>query len=188
MMEIAIGNPKIRFIKVEDEARKNAAYIDPILPTYATTEASGFDLYTIQDVLLQPGMPMLIPTGWKVEFDEPNSEIQIRPRSGNALNDGITILNSPGTIDKDYKGEICVIALWTGANTSLNRFEIIKKNTFSSDGLRVTGSENLLKIPAGTKIAQGVLCPIYRAKIVEADEFENEESERGESGFGSTGV
>lgn len=162
--------PKLKFIKVVDEdgsrSSKNG-YLEPKLPTYATSGSSGFDFYTIHDIILAPGMPMKIPTGWRVEIPKKNYEIQIRPRSGCALNDGLTVLNTPGTIDSDYTGEICIIALWTGADTSLNRFEIREEVTTGFDGATIVSEEKYLFIPAGSKIAQGVLCPIIKPVITE---------------------
>ena len=192
--------PKLIFKKVIDDSRYGNGYIEPKLPTYATEGSSGFDFYTIQDVILEPGMPMIIPTGWSVEIPKKNLEIQIRPRSGCALKDGLTVLNTPGTIDSDYKGEICIIALWTGANTTLNNFEVREKTIPSDDGMGVEGVERLLYIPAGSRIAQGVLCPIVKPTIIEIEhekccccsectdcKCKNSES-RDDNGFGSSGV
>ena len=163
--------PKLKFTKfvAEDGSRNGNGYIEPKLPTYATTGSSGFDFYTIHDVILEPGMPMIIPTGWTVEIPKKNLEIQIRPRSGCALKDGLTVLNTPGTIDSDYKGEICIIALWTGADTTLNNFEIREKTIPAEDGMGVEAVERLLYIPAGSRIAQGVLCPIIKPEIIEIE-------------------
>ena len=104
---------KLKFKKVviEDGSRDGNGYIDPKLPTYATEGSSGFDFYTIHDVILEPGMPMIIPTGWSVEIPKKNLEIQIRPRSGCALKDGLTVLNTPGTIDAGYRDEVKVITM-----------------------------------------------------------------------------
>ena len=195
---------KLKFTKfvVEDDSRNSNGYIEPKLPTYATSGSSGFDFYTIHDIILEPGMPMIIPTGWSVEIPKKNLEIQIRPRSGCALKDGLTILNTPGTIDSDYKGEICIIALWTGADTTLNNFKIIEKEIADDNGTSI-GVERTLYIPAGSRIAQGVLCPIIKPEIIEIehekccctcceDRCSKDEKLKTETrevnGFGSSGV
>lgn len=187
--------PFIRFIKVKDESRTaEKGYIDPELPSYATRESSGFDFFTIKDTFLEEGIPTLIPTGWRVELENNlnnfmNMELQIRPRSGLALKSGITILNTPGTIDQDYRGEIGIIAFWTGKVSSENKFVVDTYSLASYGESKVTIVKSLV-IPKGTRIAQGVICPVYRGIIMEADEFKNPYSntERGTGGFGSTGL
>lgn len=105
-----------------------------------------------------PGEIKMVGTGLKVEVPE-GFEIQVRPRSGLAIDKSITVMNSPGTIDSDFRGEIMII-------------------------LANFGNENFY-INKGDRIAQGALCPVYKAMFVEA---ELSTTERGEGGFGSTGV
>ena len=141
---------KLKIKKLKNEA---------IIPSYQTKEAAGFDLHSIEDIVLNPGERKLIATGLAFEI-EYGYEVQIRPRSGLAFKHGITVLNTPGTIDSDYRGEIKVLLI----NHSNEKFEIKK----------------------GDRIAQAVVAPVIQAKIVEVDELSD--TARGESGFGSTGV
>ena len=131
---------------------------EAIIPAYQTKEAAGFDLHSIEDVVLKPGERKLIGTGLAFEI-EYGYEVQIRPRSGLAFKHGITVLNSPGTIDSDYRGEIKILLI----NHSNEKFEIKK----------------------GDRIAQAVVAPVIQAEIVEVEELSL--TERGEGGFGSTG-
>jgi dUTP pyrophosphatase len=129
-----------------------------IVPKYATSGASGFDLAAAETCLLMRGDTMAIPTGLAVEIP-PGFEMQIRPRSGLSLKTPLRMPNSPGTIDSDYRGEVGVI-------------------------LENTGPESIF-ICQGQRIAQGVIVAVERAEIVEADELS--ETERGDGGYGSTG-
>jgi dUTP pyrophosphatase len=131
---------------------------EAIIPAYQTKEAAGFDLHSIENVVLKPGERKLIGTGLAFEI-EYGYEVQIRPRSGLAFKHGITVLNSPGTIDSDYRGEIKVLLI----NHSDEEFEIKK----------------------GDRIAQAVVASVIQAEIVEVEELSS--TERGEGGFGSTG-
>jgi len=133
---------------------------DVKIPEYKTQGSSGLDLeaFIEQDLIIKPGHKELIPTGLSVSIPE-NLEIQIRPRSGLALKNGLTVLNTPGTVDADYRGEIKVILI----NFSSENF-IVKK---------------------GDRIAQMVLCPIVKASFELVDELP--ESLRSSGGFGSTG-
>lgn len=130
------------------------------LPTYSTEGAAGMDFVAaVQDnVVLAPGARKLIPTGFCIALP-PGYELQVRPRSGLALKNGITVLNTPGTIDEDYRGEIGIILL----NTSADAFEITR----------------------GMRIAQGVLAPVVRAAWAEVEDLDA--TARGHGGFGSTG-
>ncbi len=128
------------------------------IPAYQTKEAAGFDLHSIEDVILKPGERKLISTG--LSFEIPfGYEIQIRPRSGLAYKYGITVLNTPGTIDSDYRGEIKVLLI----NHSNEDFEI-KQNE---------------------RIAQAIIKEVIQAEFIEVDELS--ETDRGSKGFGSTG-
>ena len=130
------------------------------LPGYMTSHAAGMDLYADleRDVLLLPGERCLIPTGIAIALPE-GYEAQVRPRSGLALRHGITMLNSPGTIDADYRGEIGVIVVNHGSEQFLVR--------------------------NGERIAQLVVAPVVRAVLDEVSELDN--TCRGSGGFGHTG-
>ena len=130
------------------------------LPGYATLGAAGADiLAAVQEtVVIGPGKRALIPTGFCIALPE-GYELQVRPRSGLALKNGITLPNSPGTIDEDYRGEVGVIIL----NTGDTAFEVTR----------------------GMRIAQAVLAPVVRAAWQEVDDLN--ETSRGTGGFGSTG-
>jgi len=130
------------------------------LPIYKTSGSSGMDLVASikKKITIYPGKTILIPTGIAVAIPK-NYEIQIRPRSGLAIKNGISVLNTPGTIDSDYRGEIKIILI----NLSKKSF-IIK---------------------SGDRIAQMVLCPVVKAKLIEVKILPN--TVRGKGGFGSTG-
>ena len=131
------------------------------LPKYETNGSSGMDLAANieNEIDLAPGKTAIIPTGLAISIPK-NFEIQIRPRSGLAAKNQISVLNTPGTIDSDYRGELKVILI-------------------------NLGKENF-KIEKGLRIAQMVLCPVVRATLKEVDILE--ETRRGAGGFGSTGV
>jgi dUTP pyrophosphatase len=130
------------------------------LPDYATAGAAGMDLLAAvhASVTIDPGKRALIPTGLTIALP-PGYELQIRPRSGLALRHGITLPNSPGTIDEDYRGEIQIIILNTG--------------------------DEPFTVARGSRIAQAVLAPVSRAQWEEVDCLER--TVRGAGGFGSTG-
>lgn len=135
---------------------------DAIFPSYAYPTDSGFDLYSTVEHTIEPLGRALIPTGLKLSFPE-GYEIQVRPKSGLALNHGITVLNTPGTVDAGYTGEIKVILF-----NSSNQIFTVKK---------------------GMKVAQAVLCPVMNGKFVQFKEVNNvKEKDRGGNGFGSTGI
>ncbi|HYP63274.1 MAG TPA: dUTP diphosphatase [Acidocella sp.] len=130
------------------------------LPAYTTAGAAGADVLAAvsEPITIAPGGRTLIPTGFSMALP-PGYELQIRPRSGLALKNGITLPNTPGTIDEDYRGEVCVILL----NTSSEPFIITR----------------------GMRIAQAVLAPVVRAAWEEVEDLDA--TARGEGGFGSTG-
>jgi dUTP pyrophosphatase len=130
------------------------------LPRYHSDQAAGVDLMADleNDYLLNPLQRAAIPTGIAIEIPA-GFEGQVRPRSGRALSEGLTLVNSPGTIDADYRGEIRVIVVNLGAEP--------------------------LTIRPGDRIAQLVFAPVVRMEIVETDRLD--ESTRGEGGFGHTG-
>ena len=130
------------------------------LPSYKTNGASGMDLmaYIDKSIELKPGESCLVPTGLSVAFPE-EYEIQIRPRSGLAAKNNISVLNTPGTIDSDYRGELKII-------------------------LFNHGSKNFI-INNNDRVAQMILTPVIKMTLEETNELP--ESVRGEGGFGSTG-
>ena len=128
------------------------------LPAYATDGAAGMDVVAAEDVTLVPGARQAVATGFAVAIP-PGFEIQVRPRSGLALKHGITCLNTPGTIDSDYRGEVKVIL----ANLGTEPFEVLR----------------------GERIAQLVPAPVLRARFRETEDLDL--TERGAGGFGSTG-
>jgi dUTP pyrophosphatase len=130
------------------------------LPCYMTPHAAGMDLCAEldNDLVLQPGTRTLVPTGIAIALPE-GFEAQIRPRSGLALKHGIALVNAPGTIDPDYRGEIGVIVINHGSEP--------------------------FTIRNGERIAQMVFAPFVRAVMAEVDELGG--TERGEGGFGHTG-
>ena len=130
------------------------------LPEYMTSHAAGMDLCAelVSDLVLEPGERALVPTGIAIELPD-GYEAQIRPRSGLALRNGITLVNSPGTIDPDYRGEIGVIVINHGTEPFLIR--------------------------SGERIAQMVFAPFVRAELVLVDDLNA--TGRGDGGFGHTG-
>ena len=128
------------------------------LPAYATEGAAGMDVLAAEDVMLAPGARHAVATGLAVAIP-PGFEIQVRPRSGLALKHGISVPNTPGTIDSDYRGELKVILINHGAED--------------------------FAIRRGDRIAQLVLAPVTLASWLEVDSLD--ETARGQGGFGSTG-
>ncbi len=132
------------------------------LPSYASEDASGMDLVAAlpagQEVLLGPGERALIPTGLAIELPK-GFEAQVRPRSGLALHEGVTVLNTPGTVDADYRGEIGVILINFGTKP--------------------------FAVRRGARIAQLVVCSVERVALIAGDRLTS--SARGSDGFGSTG-
>lgn len=130
------------------------------LPAYETEHASGFDLRAqIREPMpLKPGQRVLVPTGLAMEIP-PGFEIQIRPRSGWAAKRGVTVVNTPGTIDADYRGEVKIALIHLG--------------------------DEAMEIQDQDRVAQAVLCPVYQAQLVESAELSD--TTRGAGGFGSTG-
>ncbi|MBS3097218.1 dUTP diphosphatase [Candidatus Woesearchaeota archaeon] len=140
---------QIKVKKIKDNA---------IIPSYAHDGDAGVDLYSTEDYLLKPGERVLVSTGIKIAIPK-GYEAQTRPKSGLALNKGLSIANTPGTIDSGYRGEVGVIAINLGKED--------------------------IKIDKGKKIAQMVFNKIEEAEFEEVDELDN--TKRGEGGFGSTG-
>ncbi|HEX2803091.1 MAG TPA: dUTP diphosphatase [Sphingomicrobium sp.] len=128
------------------------------LPRYASEDAVGLDVAAAEDLILDPGQRHAVATGFAIEIPR-GYEVQVRPRSGLAIKNGITCLNTPGTIDSDYRGEVKVILV----NLGQEPFEVRR----------------------GERIAQLVPAPVLRADFVEVGMLG--ESARGSGGFGSTG-
>jgi dUTP pyrophosphatase len=135
---------------------------DAKIPSYAYPSDSGFDLRSTIEINIPPFGRALIPTGIKLSIPE-EYEIQVRPKSGLALNQGLTVLNTPGTVDSGYVGEIKVIVFNTNNET--------------------------VTISKGMKIAQAVLCPVVCGKYVSLELTNKvDNKDRGDKGFGSTGL
>jgi len=135
-------------------------HVDAIIPKYYYPSDSGFDLHSVEEITIPALGRALVPTGLSFQFEE-GLEIQMRPKSGLAINQGLTILNTPGTIDQGYSGEIKAIVF----NTNNTPFTILK----------------------GMKIAQAVLCPVFNGGLVSLSEVDTfDETDRGDNGFGST--
>lgn len=143
-------------IKVQVKRLPHAAGLP--LPAYATTGAAGMDVVSAEDVTLPPGARHAVATGLALAIPQ-GYEIQVRPRSGLALKHGITVPNTPGTIDSDYRGELKVILINLG--------------------------DEPFAIARGDRVAQLVLAPVVQAAWDEVAELDA--TERGEGGFGSTG-
>ncbi len=141
---------KIKILKLDESAT---------IPKYSHPGDAGLDLFSIAEQTILPGEAKLIPTGIAIALP-PGTEAQIRPRSGLALKYSITVLNSPGTIDAGYRGEIGVILI----NHGKNPFQVL----------------------SGMKIAQMVIASVIKAEIETVDNLSN--TSRGSGGFGSTGV
>ena len=136
----------------------HAADLEP--PAYQTPGAAGLDLMSAQeDTMLAPGARALVPTGFSIELPE-GFEAQVRPRSGLALKHGVTVLNAPGTIDSDYRGEIKV--------------------------LLVNHGDAEWRVERGARIAQLVIAPVVQARLELTETLS--ETDRGAGGFGSTGI
>ena len=144
------------------EVTFSKSHSDAVTPKYAYPSDSGFDLYSTEEVTISGGDRQLIPTGIHIDIQE-GYEIQVRSKSGLALKQGLMVLNSPGTVDQGYTGEI----------------QIIMFNT----------TKNKVKIDKGQKVAQAVLCPVVSGKwinIIEKTQINSKD--RNENGFGSTGI
>ena len=161
----------IGFDELEEEIYRNAktktievelVHKDAVFPKYAYESDSGFDLHSTEDLSVGPFGRILVPTGIKISFPE-NHEIQVRPKSGLAIKQGLTVLNTPGTVDQGYTGEIQVIVFNT------NNYTVM--------------------IPKGMKVGQAVLCPVINGKYVRFEQVDTlNEKDRGNNGFGSTGI
>lgn len=133
---------------------------DAVIPFYAHQGDAGMDLFSVEELVIESGSSAMIHTGLKMKLPK-NTEGQVRPRSGLALKHQITLLNSPGTIDEGYRGELCVIVINHG------------KRDF--------------KVEKGMKIAQIVIAPVLQVEVEECEGI-GTDTARGENGFGSSGV
>jgi len=135
---------------------------DAVVPKYNYPSDSGFDLYSIEEVIIPALGRALVPTGLSFDIKD-GFEIQVRSKSGLAINQGLMCLNSPGTVDNGYTGEVKVILF----NTNNTEFKVTK----------------------GMKVAQAVLCPIVNGAWVDLQEVDEvKEKDRKDKGFGSTGI
>lgn len=130
-----------------------------ITPKYEHSNDSGLDLFSIEELEIPSGKSKLVHTGISIELPS-GTEAQIRPKSGLALNHQITVLNTPGTVDEGYRGEIGVIL--------------------------INHSNNLFRVTKGMKIAQMVITPVIHVEVEEVMSLSN--TSRGDAGFGSTGI
>jgi len=128
------------------------------LPTYQTTGSAGMDLCCSEDFELQPMERKLVPTGIRIALPD-GYEAQVRPRSGLAIKHGVSMVNTPGTIDSDYRGEVRLILINFG--------------------------QDVVKFKQGERIGQMVICPVVKAELKVVNELD--ETLRGQGGFGSTG-
>lgn len=144
--------PELRFLRLRGHSLP--------VPAYATPGSSGLDLQAEVDgeVVIPPGGRALVPTGWAMAIPE-GYEVQVRPRSGLAAKHGVTVLNAPGTVDSDYRGEVKVIL--------------------------VNHGDAPFVVRQGDRIAQAVVCPVVQALVREVDSLDD--THRGAGGFGSTG-
>ncbi len=140
---------KLKIQKIHNEA---------IIPSYAHKGDAGLDLYSVENITINPSETALIKTGIKIQLP-PQTEAQVRPRSGLALKCGITVLNTPGTIDEGYRGEVGVILINHGREPFI--------------------------VEKGMKIAQMIVKPVWYVDIEEVEELSD--TERAEGGFGSSG-
>jgi len=129
-----------------------------ILPSYAREGDAGLDLFSVKQLVIQPGQSAMVPTGIAIELPS-GTEAQVRPRSGLALKHSLTVLNTPGTVDEGYRGEVGVILINHGASP--------------------------FSVEPGMKIAQMVVSPRLQVAVVEVPELSD--TQRGAGGFGSTG-
>ena len=132
---------------------------DAVLPRFAHPDDSGMDVCACEDLVLAPGARAKVPLGLAFQ-PPPGTEIQLRPRSGLALRSGISMVNTPATIDEGYRGEVCAILINHG--------------------------DEPFHVEKGMRVAQIVICPVLRPEIVESDALDG--TARGAGGFGSTGV
>lgn len=144
------------------EVRYKIIHEDAVEPRYNYPSDSGFDLHSVEEMIIPPLSRALAPTGLCFKIKD-GYEIQVRPKSGLAWNDGLTVLNTPGTVDSGYNGEIKVILY--------------------------NSTQNSMKIRKGQKVAQACVCPVANGRWINLSKVnELDETDRGDNGFGSTGL
>lgn len=150
---------------------------DAVMPFYAHEGDAGMDLCANEDVIIAPGETKLVPTGLKMAIPV-GYEVQIRPRSGISLKTKLRVANAPGTIDSGYRGEVCVIMdNISDPKTAENRITIEDK-----------GQQGTYLIKKGNRIAQMVIASVEKGEIIECQNVDSIDSDRGVGGFGSSGV
>ena len=153
---------------------------DAIVPAYATAGSAGFDIVAIEDCEIEPGKTMLLRTGLAFEIPE-GFELQIRPRSGRSLSTPFRVANSPGTVDSDFRGEVCIVA-----HNISGISQLVYTRDFDGRLIDVEGAPGLtIAIKTGDRVAQGIICPVVRVEFEETDRLSL--TERSAHGFGSTG-
>lgn len=157
MVANAVGN---FFKKLFMKTYIKKLHADAIIPKYQTSQSAGFDIHILDNVIIDVNEKLLLNTGLAVSIPE-NTMLMIVPRSGLSLKTTLNIANSPGILDKDYTGELKIIA----ENTS---------------------NINILMFNAGDRIAQGIIVPYIQTEFIEVNELP--QSDRGNKGFGSTGI
>jgi dUTP pyrophosphatase len=152
---------------------------DAIVPSYQTEGAAGFDFHALEDYTINPGQTVLIQTG--LAFEIPlGYELRVQPRSGMSFKTKLRVANSPGCVDSDYRGEVCVIA----ENTDYAIKEVVSTyDSYGGNSVRVIAG-NPIVIKKGDRIAQGIISPVVRAEFIEGD---LNQTIRGSGAFGSTG-
>lgn len=182
---------KTKFERRESESMRNVPvkikrlHPDATVPQYATAGAAGFDLVAVEDVIIAPGETVKVRTGLAFELP-PGYELQIRPRSGISAKTKLRVANAPGTVDEDFRGEVCVLI------DNISPVPPVTDEwtqTRAIDGEYIYGTkapEGTYLIRKGERIAQGILAEVPRASFIVTDELT--ETERGEGSFGSTGV
>ncbi|WP_422388004.1 dUTP diphosphatase [Brevibacillus borstelensis] len=160
---------------------------DAVIPQYATAGAAGFDLVAVEDVVIAPGETVKVRTGLAFELP-PGYELQIRPRSGVSAKTKLRVANAPGTVDADFRGEVCVLIENTEEDDDsqdpwTNYLRTVNGSEISDDDQYPFGSYIVRKYD---RIAQGIIAEVPRASFIVTDELT--ETERGEGSFGSTGV
>jgi dUTP pyrophosphatase len=146
----------------EKSLKYKKLHLDAVVPKYNYPTDSGFDLHSTEEIVLPPFGRALVPSG--LSFDIPEGfEVQVRTKSGLAIKKGLMVLNSPGTVDQGYTGEVMAIMF--------------------------NASNETVTIEKGMKVAQAVLCPVVAGRNVSLEEITNlEDKDRGSNGFGSTGI
>lgn len=178
-----------KFLNVKNkiDVKFKKLHEDAVIPKFSKPFDSGFDLRSVEDTMLIPGKIVCVHTGLSVELPDPKYthpfvlEMQIRPRSGLAAKYGISVLNTPGTIDNQYRGELIIIMINQNP-------QFIKDTTYGVNGM-VRESNEVYRINKGDRIAQAVIVPVLSTNILNIVEVDDiNKTVRGSNGFGSTGI